>query len=193
MHAKMGENFKVTQSTQIKPKIKIANVEGEELQLNDDEFVDTIKKKQNAMEVMQGREMKIVKRLIRGREHEQNNKGRAEGSVLISSYVNCMFENQIYDLQINVEYSAIDRECQTYKSAMQEPKRRVEWKEQQLLTEEIIEYTNAHTLVAHNNGIRYQVVDRTKPAIIALSDTQMTAEIGDSESADAGIQCNNML
>lgn len=42
-------------------------------------------------------------------------------------------------------------------------------------------YTNAQSLIAHKDEIQYQIVDKMKPAFIALSETRVTAEIGDSE------------
>lgn len=193
----MGENFKVTESTQSKPKLKIVNVEEEELQLPDDELVDTIKK-QNGLEETEGRDMKIVKRLIKGNEQERDRRGTSQGSVIVevdeitheellnkgklsvgwrkcpvynhvnvkrcyncwgyyhiakncnreescykcagnhnarectarkSKCVNCIFKNQAYNLKINTEHSALDRECPTYKRAVQEEKRRAGWME----------------------------------------------------------------
>lgn len=194
---KMGEDFKVTESTQLKPKVKIVNVEEDELKLTDEELVDTIKT-QNGIGETEEREMKIVKRLTKGREHERNRRGTVEGSIILevdeatheellakgklsvgwrkcpvynhvnvkrcfkcwgyyhiakncnreetcykcagkhnarectvnkSKCVNCTFKNQTYNLKINVEHSALDRECPTYKRAMQEEKKRAGWVE----------------------------------------------------------------
>ncbi|XP_024947096.1 uncharacterized protein LOC112495307, partial [Cephus cinctus] len=79
---KMGEGFKVTESTQMKPKIKIVNIEEEELNLTDEELVDTIKT-QNGIEETEGREWKIVKRLTKGRQQERNRRGPIEGSIIL--------------------------------------------------------------------------------------------------------------
>lgn len=194
---KMGEDFKVTESTQLKPKIKIVSVEDEELKLTDEELIETIKT-QNGIGETEGREMKIVKRLTRGGESERNRRGTVEGSIILevdevtheellskgklsvgwrkcpvynhinvkrcfkcwgyyhiaknctreetcykcagnhnarectvnkSKCVNCTFKNQTYNLKINVEHSALDRECPTYKRAMQEEKKRAGWVE----------------------------------------------------------------
>lgn len=77
----MGEGFKVTESSQVKPKIKIVNVE-EELQLEDEKLIDVIKT-QNGIDEIKGREMKIVKRIIKGRVHERNGRGWEQASVII--------------------------------------------------------------------------------------------------------------
>ncbi|XP_024942642.1 uncharacterized protein LOC112494620 [Cephus cinctus] len=79
---KMGEGFKVTESTQMKSKIKIVNIEEEELNLTDEELVDTIKT-QNGIEETEGREWKIVKRLTKGRQQERNRRGPIEGSIIL--------------------------------------------------------------------------------------------------------------
>lgn len=184
---KMGEGFKVTETMQQKPKIKIVNMETDELELADDELVETIKK-QNAMEEIEGREMKIVKRI--------NKEGRHEGSIIMivdegthqellmkgkisvgwrkcpvynhinvkrcykcwgyyhiaknctreetchkcagnheaskctaaeNKCINCVFKNRAFNLEINTEHDALDRECPTYKRAIQEEKRRAGW------------------------------------------------------------------
>lgn len=57
----------------------------------------------------------------------------------------------------------------------------------------MIWYINAQSLIAHKDEIRFQVVDRIKPAIIALSETRVTAEIEDSELCMPGysvIRCD---
>ena len=46
---------------------------------------------------------------------------------------------------------------------------------------EMIWCTNAQSLVAQKDEIRYQVVDRKKSEIIALPETRVTAEIGGNE------------
>ncbi|XP_046413079.1 uncharacterized protein LOC124176186 [Neodiprion fabricii] len=78
----MGEDFKVTESVQLEPKIKIVNVEEEEFKLNDEELVDTIKMR-NGIEETKGREMKIVKRLMKGRKQERNRRGTGKRSIIL--------------------------------------------------------------------------------------------------------------
>lgn len=184
---KMGEGFKVMETKQQKPKIKIVNMEVDELELADDELVETIKK-QNAMEDKEGREMKIVKRINKEERHEGSiimivdegthqeilNKGKisvgwrkcpvynhvnvkrcykcwgyyhiaknctreetchkcagnhetSKCTATKNKCINCMFKNQAYNLEINMEHDALDRECPTYKRAIQEEKRRAGW------------------------------------------------------------------
>lgn len=194
---KMGENFNVTESSQIKPKLKIVNVEEDELQLEDEELVSVIKR-QNGMEEIEGREMRIVKKIIKEVDQERIRRGWEEGFVIIEvdeethqellnkgklnvgwrrcpvynhinvrrcfkcwgyyhiakncirnetchkcsgahkasdctvnevKCVNCKFKNDTYNLRIDTEHDALDRDCPTYKRAVQEEKRRAGWED----------------------------------------------------------------
>lgn len=194
---KMGENFKVTESNQAQPKVKIVNIDSEEMKLEDDELIEIIKM-QNRMEEREGREIKIVKRLNRERDEEQIRRRGNEGSLIMQmdeethqemlsrgkisvgwkkcavynhvnvkrcfkcwgyyhiaknctreetchkcagnhkaseceaenrKCVNCTHKNQAFNLKINVEHDALDKECPTFKRAMQEEKRRAGWVE----------------------------------------------------------------
>lgn len=49
LKAKLGENFKITESPQMKPKVKIINIGEDEMKLDDDSLMNTIKK-QNRIE-----------------------------------------------------------------------------------------------------------------------------------------------
>ncbi|XP_071630104.1 uncharacterized protein [Temnothorax longispinosus] len=75
VQAAMGEEVKVSEPQMRKPKIKIINVGGEEMKIEDDELIDTIKK-QNRI----GEEscMHLVKKILRGK-----NKNTEQGSVII--------------------------------------------------------------------------------------------------------------
>lgn len=59
---KLGDDFKVTEPRGIKPKIKVVNVGEEEIQLDDVNLIDTIKKQNKFEEEFY---IKIVKRMIR--------------------------------------------------------------------------------------------------------------------------------
>lgn len=87
VQAKLGENFKVTESPQIKPKIKIVNISEEEIKLNDDNLIDTIKK-QNKMAANEGFQMRIVKRIIKEKQNDDSKsrkRGKEGGSVIIET------------------------------------------------------------------------------------------------------------
>lgn len=194
---KMGDGFKVMESTQAKPKLKIVNIEEEELQLEDEKLIDVIKR-QNGLNEIETSEMKIVKRIIKRRDHDRNRESSEEGSVIIevdekthqellnkgklsvgwrkcpvfnhvnvkrclkcwgyyhiaknckkeetchkcagshkasectadkNNCVNCMFKNQAYNLSLNIGHDALDKDCPTYKRAIQEEKRRAGWED----------------------------------------------------------------
>lgn len=58
VQGKMGENYKVVESPHLKPKIKITNIDIEEMNLSDNEL-NTIKKQNNLHTV----NMRIVKKI----------------------------------------------------------------------------------------------------------------------------------
>ena len=58
---KLGKNYKVMDSPQLKPKIKIINIDVEELKLDDNELINTIKE-QNEINAVN---MQIVKRIVK--------------------------------------------------------------------------------------------------------------------------------
>jgi hypothetical protein len=77
VQAKLGENYKVTESKS-KPKIKIININLEEMNLEDNELINTIKK-QNKIDTVN---MRIVKRMVKAKNKEQR-RGNEEGSIIM--------------------------------------------------------------------------------------------------------------
>lgn len=59
---KLSDNFKVTESLQMKPKLKIVYIDEEEWKKSDEELIDTIKK-QNKSGICEESNMRIVKRV----------------------------------------------------------------------------------------------------------------------------------
>lgn len=59
VQSKLGDNYNVTESLQKKPKIKIVNISEEEMELDDDELIDTIKKQNSIGES----HISVVKRI----------------------------------------------------------------------------------------------------------------------------------
>lgn len=58
---------------------------------------------------------------------------------------------------------------------------------------EQILYTNAQSLIVHKNEIQHQIIRKINPAVLALSETRLTEEIGDSEVSIPGysmVRCN---
>lgn len=78
VQSKLGDNFKVMESLQMKPKLKIVYIDEEEWKLNDEELIDSIK--QNKIGLREESSMKIVKRL-----KEVNRRGRTEGAIIIEA------------------------------------------------------------------------------------------------------------
>lgn len=215
---KMGDGFKITESLQAKLKVKIVNIDKEEMQLEDEELISVIKRQNGMNEEYETRQMKIVKRIIKERDHRQNRRSLEADSVIIEverdqrqnrrsleagsviievdektheelisknrisvgwkkctvfnhvsvkrcfkcwgyyhiakncskaetchkcagnhkatdckadilKCVNCTFKNQAYNLRLNFEHDALDKDCPTYKRAIQEEKRRAGWED----------------------------------------------------------------
>jgi len=87
VQAELVENFKITESSQIKPKIKIVNISEEEIKLNDDNLIDTIKK-QNKIVANKEFQMRIVKRIIKEKKNDDSKSRKREkekGSVIIET------------------------------------------------------------------------------------------------------------
>lgn len=83
---KLGENFKVTESPQMKPKIKIINVSEEEMRLDDDDLITTIKKQNRIDAINDGFQMRIVKKIVKEKRNDNNQlrrREKEEGSIII--------------------------------------------------------------------------------------------------------------
>lgn len=78
VQSKLGDNFKVMESLQMKPKLKIVYIDEEEWKLSDEELIDTIKK-QNKFGLREESNIKIIKRL----KTQTNRRGRTEGTIII--------------------------------------------------------------------------------------------------------------
>ena len=77
---KLGKNYKVMDSPQLKPKIKIINIDVEELKLDDNELINTIKE-QNEINAVN---MQIVKRVVKEKRNNQSERrGNEEGSIIM--------------------------------------------------------------------------------------------------------------
>lgn len=82
VQAKLGENYNVMESPQSRPKIKIINIGLEEMNLDDNELINTIKM-QNKMGTVN---IRIVKRMIKEKRNKQpGKKGNEEGSIIIEA------------------------------------------------------------------------------------------------------------
>lgn len=82
VQTKLGENYSVTESLQMKPKLKIINISEEEMELDDDELIHTVEKQND----MDGSHMRIVKRILKKKNKDNSqsgNKGKEGESVII--------------------------------------------------------------------------------------------------------------
>jgi len=73
--------------------------------------------------------------------------------------INCMYKNKTYNLKINDECNALNIECPTYIKTLEEKKKELDG----LLTnsnygKEVIIYTNAQNVMAHQEEIQHQVM-----------------------------------
>lgn len=71
MQSKLGENYKITESLQIKPKIKI--ISEKEMRLDDDELIHTIMRQNN----VDGSHISIVKRILK-KKNKDNSQSRSK-------------------------------------------------------------------------------------------------------------------
>ncbi|XP_025266572.1 uncharacterized protein LOC112638675 [Camponotus floridanus] len=82
VQAKLGKNYKVMESPQSKPKIKIINIGLEEMNLDDSKLISTIKI-QNKIDTVN---MRIVKRIVKEKRNRQSErKGNEEGSIIMEA------------------------------------------------------------------------------------------------------------
>jgi len=84
VQAKLGGNYKIVESPQSKPKLKIINVGAEEINLNDDELISTIKR-QNKMDTVN---MRIVKKITKEKKNNNNQlkkRESEEGSIILET------------------------------------------------------------------------------------------------------------
>jgi len=63
---KLGKDFEIVEPKKIKPKLKVINIEEEEMILKDEKLIDTIKK-QNNMDGNEESYIRVVKRFSNGR------------------------------------------------------------------------------------------------------------------------------
>ena len=94
MQSKLGGKYNVTESVQMKPKIKIINIDGEEMVLEDEELIHTIGKQNN----MEGSHIRIIKRILqkKGKEKSQP-KSKKNGAIIIE------VDEETHDLIIKKE------------------------------------------------------------------------------------------
>ena len=90
VQSKLGDSYKVMESLQMKPKLKIVYIDEEEWKLSDEELIDTIKK-QNKFGLREESNIKIIKRL----RTQANRRGRTEGTMIIEA------DERTHELMLN--------------------------------------------------------------------------------------------
>jgi len=82
----LGDNFKVTETIPRKPKVKIINIEKDELEMEDKELLNTIKKQNRIKTDTHGFHMRLLKR-IKSKDGERENRSsrtsKEEGSMIL--------------------------------------------------------------------------------------------------------------
>ncbi|XP_029673847.1 uncharacterized protein LOC115241989 [Formica exsecta] len=137
---KLGENFKVMESPQMKPKIKIINVSEDEMRLDDDDLITTIKKQNRIDAINDGFQMRIVKKIVKEKRNDNNQlrrREKEEGSIIIEvdeETHELMLKKEKLNvgwrkcpINISDEHDALSPEYPTFKKAIQEEKRRAGW------------------------------------------------------------------
>jgi len=82
---KLGKDFEIVEPKKIKPKLKVINIEEEEMILKDEKLINTIKK-QNNMNENEESYIRVVKRFSSGRrggDIKARRENREEGSIIL--------------------------------------------------------------------------------------------------------------
>jgi len=82
---KLDKDFEIVESKKIRPKLKVINIEEEEMIFKDEKLIDTIKK-QNNIDGKKGSYIRVVKRFSSGRREENmkaRRENREEGSIIL--------------------------------------------------------------------------------------------------------------
>ncbi|XP_071579731.1 uncharacterized protein [Temnothorax nylanderi] len=87
---KMGEDYKVLEQKKIEPKIKIINVGKEEMELEEENLIDTIIKQNKIDGDRNGFFIRVVKKIVKERKNSNNNmrlreEGNEEGSIILEA------------------------------------------------------------------------------------------------------------
>ncbi|XP_029177728.1 uncharacterized protein LOC114945635 [Nylanderia fulva] len=104
---KLGDDFKVTEPKGVKPKIKAVIVGEEEMQMDDEALIDTIKKQNKIDEELH---IKIVKRMAKGNENSRAGSGRKEDGSLIMEVDEIAHELMLKKEKINIGW----RKCPVF-------------------------------------------------------------------------------
>lgn len=76
MSEKLGKDFEIMEPKKIKPKLKVLNVDEDEMKLKDEDLIDTIKKQNNFDGNERGFYIRVVKRIDNTRRGGKNYKNQ---------------------------------------------------------------------------------------------------------------------
>lgn len=112
VHEQLGEDVTITEPKKIKPKIKIVNVDEEEMNLEDENLLDTIKRQNKFNEAEEGFYMRIVKKIFKEKRNDntRNRGGRREEGSIILEVDEMTYEQMIRREKINIGW----RKCIVY-------------------------------------------------------------------------------
>lgn len=83
---KLGKDFEIMEPRMMKPKLKVINVDEDEMKLKDEDLIDTIKRQNNIVGNVKGFYMRVVKRINNDRRGGTARTGRGnkeEGSLIL--------------------------------------------------------------------------------------------------------------
>lgn len=89
-----------------------------------------------------------------------------ECTAIKKKYINCVYKNKMYNLKINDKHDALSVKYPTYIKALAEKKKENRNSNKQQLQKEAIIYTNAQSVIAHQEEIQQQVMKRMNPALL---------------------------
>lgn len=84
---KLGDKYQIMESRIMEPKLKITNIEEDEIKLEEEDLIELLIKQNQLEKERKGFHMKIVKKIIKGEENENRNltrRRRNEGALILA-------------------------------------------------------------------------------------------------------------
>lgn len=102
--SKLGDKYQIIEPKGAQPKLKILNLDEEEINCDEDQIVDMIIKQNHLDEERRGFHIKILKKIIRGRQSGNSNSARAkrEYGMLIVEVDTATHEKMLEKEKINI-------------------------------------------------------------------------------------------
>lgn len=102
--SKLGDKYQIIEPKGAQPKLKILNLDEEETNCDEDQIVDMIIKQNHLDEERRGFHIKILKKIIRGRQSGNSNSARAkrEYGMLILEVDTATHEKMLEKEKINI-------------------------------------------------------------------------------------------